>query len=473
MTTEPTNVVLIMSDEHRPDALGCAGHSTVRTPTLDGLAAEGTRFTSAYCSSPLCAPSRASFATGRYVNEIGYWDNATPYDGTVRSWGHHFDDHGIPVTTVGKLDFVPGVDDGFCDQRVPAHRETPDVHGLHRDPPIQREHSRDRIEAAGPTPDGEAWYCERESEKTQEAIEFLEARAAGSDSTDWSDDDSSDTDEPWVLCVNYILPHFPLEVERRYYNQYPTAEMDLPIDYPASDDHLILDELRHHFDGRNVDEATLRRTRAAYYGLCTALDDYIAQVLAVLDSTGLAEDTLVIYASDHGEPLGDHELWWKCCLYEPSVGVPLIFRGPGVEEGITFDRPVSFLDLVPTMAEAVGIESDDAWRGRSLLPTVRGEREPDPDRAVFSEYHAHGTSHGMFMLRQGRYKYVHYPENPDQLFDVVTDPDERDNLAALPEHEERRERFERCLRKIVDPEAVDDRARADQRDRLSALEGER
>lgn len=463
--TETTNVLLIMSDEHRPDTLGCAGHSTVRTPTLDTLAEKGTRFTSAYCSSPLCAPSRASFATGQYVHEIGHWDNATPYDGEVRSWGHHFDGHGIDVTTVGKLDFTPAVDDGFTDQRVPVHRETPDVHGLHRNPPIQRENSRDRIEAAGPVANGEAWYCEREKTRTQEAIEFLEARAAA----DGTNDDSSDT-EPWVLCVNYILPHFPLKVERRYDDRYPTSEMDLPIDYPAADDHPILDELRHHFDGRDVDEATLRRTRAAYYGLCTALDDYIAQLLAALDRVGLAEDTLVIYTSDHGEPLGDHGIWWKCCMYEPSVGIPLIFRGPGVEENVTFDGPVSLLDLVPTMADAVGIESDDTWQGRSLLPVVYGEREPDTDRAVFSEYHAHGTSRGMFMLRQGRYKYIYYPDNPDQLFDMVTDPDERHNLAAVPEHEERREQFEQQLRDIVNPETVDEWARADQRERLAELE---
>jgi choline-sulfatase len=126
----------------------------------------------------------------KYVHEIGHWDNATPYDGEIRSWGHHFDERGIDVTTVGKLDFVPDVDDGFTDQRVPIHRETPDIHGLHRDPPIQRENSRDRIEAAGPAPDGEAWYCEREGTRTREAIEFLEARAG----------DSSDT-EPCGYCV--------------------------------------------------------------------------------------------------------------------------------------------------------------------------------------------------------------------------------------------------------------------------------
>lgn len=457
----PTNVLLVMSDEHRPDALGCAGHSMVRTPALDRLAEEGTRFASTYCPSPLCAPSRASVATGRYVHETGCWDNATPYDGEPRSWGHHFSERGVDVTTVGKLDFEPGVDDGFDDQRLAAHRESPDVNGLYRDPPIQRENARDRIRAAGPV-DENVWYREREDARTEEAIRVLESKAAAEDPGSW------------VLNVNYILPHFPLEVESKYYDMYSTDAVDLPVDYPAADGHPILEELRHHFDGRDVDEDVLRRTRAAYYGLCTALDDHVDRLLAALDRLGLAEDTLVVYASDHGEPLGDHGVWWKCCMYEQSVGVPMVVWGPGVEAGAVVDAPAALLDLLPTMAGAVGIDADPAWRGRSLLPVVTGEREADPDRAVFSEYHAHGTSRGMFMLRRGRYKYVYYPDNPDQLFDVEADPDETVNLAdaPAPEFAAIRDELAADLRAVVDPDAVDRRARRDQERRLAELTGE-
>lgn len=454
----PSNVLLIMSDEHRPDALGCAGHPMVQTPTLDQFAAEGTWFTSAYCSSPLCAPSRASFATGRYVHETGCWDNATPYDGDPRSWGHHFSEHGVDVTTVGKLDFEPGVDDGFDDQRLAAHRESPDVNGLYRDPPIQRANARDRIHVAGPL-DDDVWYRDREDATTEEAVDVLASKAESGE-------------DGWVLNVNYIVPHFPLQVESEYYDLYPTDEVDLPFDNPAGDDHPTLEELRHHFDGRDVDEAVLRRTRAAYYGLCTALDDYVERLLSVLDRLGLADDTLVVYASDHGEPLGDHELWWKCCMYEPSVGIPLILRGPAVEAGATVASPTSLLDLVPTMADVVGIEHDPAWRGQSLLPVATGQRAADADRTVFSEYHAHGTSRGMFMLRSGDYKYVYYPDDPDQLFDLSSDPRELENLADDPAHEQVRDEFEAELREVVDPDATDERARHDQSKRLAALTDE-
>jgi choline-sulfatase len=466
--TEPntSNVLLVMSDEHRPDALGRAGHPLVETPTLDRIADDGTRFTNAYCSSPLCAPSRASFATGRYVHDIGHWDNATPYDGTPRSWGHHLTDHGVDVTTVGKLDFQPGSDDGFDDQRVAFHRETPDVNGLHRDPPIVRDAARERILAAGPAEsDNEAWYCEREDRVTEEAIAFLEARADEA----MGNDDANE--RPWVCWVNYILPHFPLVAEPSYYERYPEDDVALPIDYPPGDDHPILNELRAHFDGADLAEETLRRTRSAYYALCTALDDNVERLVDTLDRLGIAEDTLVVYASDHGEPLGDHGVWWKCCMYESSVGVPLAMRGPGVVER-TVDAPVSLLDLVPTMADAVGVPQDPTWRGRSLLD-VAGGGDPDTERAVFSEYHAHGVSCGMFMLRRGRYKYVYYPDNPDQLFDTESDPEELTNLASDPEYADVRAEFERRLRDHLDedPDAIDERARRDQRERLTELGG--
>jgi choline-sulfatase len=455
------NVLLVTSDEHRPDALGCAGHPVVETPTLDRLAARGARFTDAYCPSPLCVPSRAALATGRYVHEIERWDNATPYRGEPRSWGHHFRERGVDVTTVGKLDFKSGVDDGFPDQRYARHRDSPDVYGLHRDPPKVRENARERILDAGPVPDGEAWYCDMEGDVTEEAVSFLEERAA--------ERDGGADDDPWVCWASYVLPHFPLRAEERLYERYVDhPDLDLPIDNPAGDDHPVLEEIRDHFDGREVDAETLRRTRAAYYALCTALDEQIGELLDTLDRTGLAEDTLVVYLSDHGEPLGDHECWWKCCTYESAAGVPMIVDGPGVADR-TVETPVNALDAVPTMADAARIDPDPAWRGRSLLPVARGEADPDAERAVLSEYHGHGVSRGMFMLRRGDLKYVRYPDYPDQLFDLSDDPDELENRAEDSAYADACEDLAAELERRVEPspEAVDERARDDQARRLA------
>lgn len=453
------NVLLILSDEHRPDTLSCAGHPHVETPNLDSMAANGVRFTDAYCPSPLCVPSRASFATGRYVHEIGYWDNAAPYNGSPPSWGHHLSEHEVDQTTIGKLHFEPFVDDGFDNQILTSHMESLDTFGLYRDPPKVRPGGRDRIERAGPIPDGEAWYNADSSDdicdenRFERAVEWIERRG------------ERDDNEPWLLSVNPLIPHFPLQVEQSYYDLYPEAEMDLPIDCPADDNHSALEQLRDHFNGRNIDEETLRRARSAYYGLVTVLDDYIGDLLDALERTGQADNTLVIYTSDHGEVLGDHELWWKCCMYEQSAGVPLVVRGPGVDEGRTVEDPVSLLDVIPTMTDALGVPADPNWQGRSLLPVVTGEREPDTDRAVFSEYHAHGVSRSFYMIRRGQYKYVHYLNGPDQMFDLNADPQELNNLADSSEYQDVCESLESDLREVIDPVEVDERAREDQRRR--------
>jgi len=454
------NVLLIMTDEHRPDAMGCAGHPIVETPTMDSLAADGTRFTDAYCPSPLCGPSRAAFATGQYVHENGYWDNATVYDGAVDSWGHHFADRDVPVTTIGKQDYEPGVDNGFEDQRLVKNRETLDTNGLRRDPPIQRSGARDRIFESGSHPDDDENHPAEEN-ITEAAVEYLENRAA------------EDDDDDWVCWVNYHAPHFKLRPKHRY-DVYDEDEVDLPKDYPAADSHPIVDELRRHFDGRNVPEDVLRKTRTGYYGLCTGVDDQIGTVVETLDDLGLDEETLVIYTSDHGESLGDHELWWKCNMYEESVGVPLIMRGPGVTDDREVGQPANLLDLVPTMADAVGIDPAEKWQGDSLLDLARGRDDPDEERMVFSEYHAHGVSHGMFMLRQGRYKYIYYPHNPDQLFDLEDDPDEMNNLADDPSYGDLVLRLKRQLFRKVDgnPADIDQRALTDQRELLEMSYGQ-
>lgn len=450
------NVLLIVSDEHRPDALGCEGHPAVQTPTLDRLANEGTRFSNAYCPSPLCAPSRGCFATGRYVHENEIWDNGAKYDGTPKSWGHHLTERGIEPTTIGKMGWYAGVDDGFPDKRIGSSRG-PEVYAPDRFPPKPRTGARDRILDAGPV-DGEAWYTEYEQRKTDEAIEFLERQA------------EADDREDWILELNYSIPHFPLKVEREHFDAVPMDAVEAPIDQPPVEDHPVLEELRAYFDVRDVDVDTQRRARAAYYGLLGALDGYIDQVLATLERVGLDEETLVIYASDHGESLGDHELWWKCCLYDPAVKVPIIMRGPAVEPDQVVEQPVSFLDLTRTITDALDVSTDPTWRGESLLPLARDTRPEDPERVVFSEYHAHGVSQGMFMVRQGMYKLVYYPEARSQLFDLEQDPEEINNLAQDPAYEPVKAHLEAELRAIVDPDAADRRARRDQRKRLEYRE---
>jgi len=453
-TIKPMNTLLLMSDEHNRRMLGCAGHPLVRTPHPDALAARGTRLTAAYCNSPLCVPSRASLATGRYVGEIGTWDNARPYEGQFPSWGAALAAAERPVTTIGKLDYRgDGFPDGFADQRLAAQRgETGDLLGLFRDPVMKRPGSRQRIDEAGV---GESKITQRDRAVTAATVEWLER-------------ESPQLTVPWTLHVSWIAPHFPLIAPQEYFDLYPLDAIDLSATgmEPLAAQHPVVQQLRWHFDvDELVDEAQQRICRAAYYGLCTFLDEQVGRVLDALERSGQAGNTRIIYLSDHGEMLGEHGLWWKCAMYEGSAGIPMIVAGPDLPQGQVCDTPVSLVDLFPTITEGVGAPTPEGLPGRSLWPLVAGASEPD--RAVFCEYHGHGTPGGCYLLRRGTLKYVHYVGYQPQLFDLSADPDERYDLAADPAYAATLADFERELRTLTDPEEVDRRAKADQAERLA------
>ncbi len=453
---QPMNLLLLMSDEHNRQMLGSAGHPLVRTPHLDALAARGVRLTDAYCNSPLCVPSRASLATGRYVSEIGTWDNARPYEGTPPSWGAYLADAGRAVTTIGKLDFRgEGYPDGFADQRRAGQRgEKGDLLGLFRDPVVKRPGSRQRVLEAGI---GESGVTRKDRTVTAEAVE-------------WLTQEGPHTSEPWTLHVSWLAPHFPLIVPQEYFDLYPLASIDLPehSDEYLADLHPVVRQLRWHFDvDEPISEQQQRICRAAYYGLCTFLDEQVGRVLEALERSGQAENTRIIYVSDHGEMLGEHGLWWKCAMYEGAVGVPLIAAGPDLPRGRTLGTPASLVDLFPTILHGAGVPIPDGLPGRSLWPILGGPE--DRDREVFCEYHGHGTPGAAYLLRAGSLKYVHYVGYRPQLFDLASDPGERHDLAPDPRYAGTLATFEERLRAIVDPEATDRRAKADQSRRLGAL----
>ncbi len=452
----PMNVLLLMSDEQSRGMLGCAGHPLVQTPHLDALAARGVRLTNAYCNSPLCVPSRASFAAGRYVHDLATWDNASPYEGTPPSWGARLAEAGRVVTTIGKLDFRgDGYADGFADQRLAKHRgEKGDVLGLFRDPVVKRPESRQRVLETGP---GETAAIRNDRNVTAAAVNWLTTEAAQATA-------------PWTLYVNWIAPHFPLVVPQEYFDRYPLEAINLPDlddDYLASL-HPVVQQLRWHFDvDQPVDERRMRINRAAYYGLCTFLDEQVGRVLAALDQSGQAANTRIIFVSDHGEMLGEHGLWWKCAMYENSVGIPFIAAGPDLPQGRTLDTPVSLVDLYPTILDGVGVPIPAGLPGASLWPLLSGPE--DLHREIFCEYHGHGTPGGTYLLRAGSLKYVYYVGYPPQLFDLDADPGERHDLAPDPQYAQILADFEQRLRAIVDPEKVDQQAKADQGRRLASL----
>ncbi len=219
------------------------------------------------------------------------------------------------------------------------------------------------------------------------------------------------------------------------------------------------------------DEEHVRIALAAYYGMVSFLDDNIGRVLKALRDTGLEGDTLVVYTSDHGDNLGTRTFWGKSNMYEEAVGVPLILKGPGIPAGRRVATPVSLVDAYPTIIDAVGETATAEERklpGTSLLRLLDGQ---DADRTVFSEYHAVGSMTGIFMVRFGRYKYVHYDGYRPQLFNLDADPMETRDLALVRGHDALIAEGERRLRAICDPAEVSARAFNDQERRIKELGG--
>jgi choline-sulfatase len=268
-----------------------------------------------------------------------------------------------------------------------------------------------------------------------------------------------------MLFVGFVAPHFPLIAPPRYVELYPPAEMPLPrltpqngyVRHPwlhAQESYMPTDR---EF-GTNDEKR--RRAISAYYALCTMMDDHVGAIIAALDEIGATESTRVIYTSDHGEALGERAHWGKSNLYSECTQVPLVIAGPDVPRGSRCDTPVNLIDLAPTFLTAFGL-ADPELPGRCLFD-IAGE-PTNAERASFSEYHAAGAPSGAFMLRKARWKFHEYIGFPSELFDLESDPDETINRIGDPSYAEIVESLRGELRRIVDPEAADRQAKADQR----------
>lgn len=448
---KPKNLLFIISDEHQARALSCAGHPIVRTPSIDRLAARGTRFTAAYTPCPICVPARASLATGRYVHDIRYWDNAMGYDGRVSGWGVRLQAAGTRTESIGKLHYADtDRPTGFERQHHPMHlaQGIGQVWGSVRDP-IPR--PRDDIIRFGEVGAGYSSYNAYDETIRDAAVAWLR--------------NANGARAPWMLFVGFVAPHFPLIAPQRFVDLYPPASMPLPkmtprrgyLRHPWVDAQETFMPTDAEFAG---DDEKRRRAISAYYALCTMMDDHVGAIIAALEETGAAETTFVIYTSDHGEALGERGHWGKSNLYDECTQVPLVIAGPDVPAGATCDTPANLIDLAPTFLAAFGL-SDAGLPGRSLFEIARAPT--DATRASFSEYHAVGSPSGAFMLRKGRWKYHEYVGYPCELFDVANDPDETTNKADDPACREIVGELRAALRQIVDPEVADRQAKADQR----------
>ncbi len=459
---QPKNLLFIISDQHQRDALGCYGHPFVQTPHLDGLAERGTRFDAAYTNCPICVPARASLATGQYVHQIGYWDNAFPYEGRVPGWGHRLIEAGHRVESIGKLHYRSDDDaDGFGKHIVPLNvvGGQGDVMGSFRDDLPVREGARVGVSGAGP---GSSTYLDYDDDIAAHTADWLAERRTESDR---GGADGGEEAKPWVCFVSFVCPHPPYIAPQELYDLYPLDKIPLPDQWRLDErpSHPAFENFRRVMQWEEpFTEEEMRRMMAAYYGCCTHLDRNVGKVLNALEANGFSDDTRIIYTSDHGESMGNRGLWGKFTMYEESAAVPFLMAGPDVPAGEVSNDPITLVDCYQTILDAVGVEptADEAdLPGTSLWPIANGECL---NRVAFSEYHAVASHNAYYMLRDGQFKYVHFVNAAPQLFNLKTDPRELVNLAGDPAHQALLEKLKAKLSEILDPEAVDAQAKADQ-----------
>lgn len=458
--SERPNILVLMSDQHSRHALGCYGNPVVRTPNLDRLAAEGMRFNAAYCPSPLCVPSRMSFMTSRLPSRNRVWTNRHILSSAIPTWAHVLGAAGYETTLVGRMHFVgPDQRHGFelrpLGEYSARHPGVPEAGGPRwtRFPGSTSGQCRRAVEIAGTGTTTYQWFDER---VTDTACRFLTERARASDR------------RPFAAVAGFVLPHCPFVAPADLFEYY-RERVDIPAVEERQPESILRWRASRGVLEPPLNEERIRIARAAYFALCEYHDSLLGRILDCLDETGLAEDTLVVYTSDHGEMAGEHGCWWKSNYYEGSVGVPLVFRLPGViPETSECDVICNLMDLGPTFAAAGGVDPPAGTDGRSLWTWARAEHASGWRDETFSELVDSLTGLAPSrMVRSGRWKlWLHADvEEPNPaLFDLMNDPAELCDLADEPSVADVRERLIERLLQDWDPAGIAAAAREGNRD---------
>jgi arylsulfatase A-like enzyme len=425
---ERPNILLLVSDDQRPDTIHALGNDLIQTPNLDRLVASGTAFTRATCGNPICTPSRAEILSGTCSFRNGVLDfgrGIRPELPTMPRW---FADAGYRTLYVGK----------WHNDGVPVERGYSATRGLYRGG--GGKFYNPQVDWAGRPVTGYRGWIFQDDAGT--LFPELGVGLTPDISSKFADaavsllEDSAKSEQPFFLHVNFTSPHDPLLLPPGWEKTYDAASMPLPKNFAAGHpfDH-------GNFDGR--DEQLFRWPRtpeetrgelAAYYAVISHMDQQIGRILDALQTTGHEENTIVIFTSDHGLAVGSHGLRGKQSMYEHTIGVPLLMSGPGIPRGERRASQCYLRDLFPTLADLAGVDRPgERIDGRSLGPVLRGDQ---------TEIHPFVV--GYFrnfqrMIRQGDWKYIEYPAvEVTQLFNLAEDSDELHNLAEDPEYRIRR-----------------------------------
>lgn len=440
------NVLFIISDDLN-NCLGCYGDPRAKTPNIDKLAARGVRFDRAYCTFPLCGPSRNSMLTGLYPNSTGILANQQIFRQTIPSQvslPQAFRNSGYFAARIGKL----------------YHYNVPKSIGTngHDDPGswemelnpagVDRLEEESKIFSLLPGQFGGtlSWYASPKSDEDHtdgimaENAEWVLERSARK------------KDRPFFLAVGFFRPHTPYVAPAKpYFGWYPEKEM--PVVQGVKEDQADLPAAALGSYKKEQDKLTdeLRRQAVqAYYASISFMDAQVGRVVNALDRLGLAENTVIVFTSDHGYHLGEHGLWQKMSLFEESARVPLLLVAPGAAKGGVAKSPVSHIDLFPTLAGLCGVKTPDNLQGQSLIPMLKDPttvgrgwaitqvmRGGGPLRAsVTTNVGSDGPRFFGYTLRTPRWRYTEWDEGKKgrELYDHDADPKELKNLASDPAH---------------------------------------
>ncbi|MBN1808025.1 MAG: sulfatase-like hydrolase/transferase [Planctomycetes bacterium] len=423
----PLNVLFIISDQHKRSVAGCYGNALASTPNIDRLARSGTVFDNAYCPSPLCGPSRAAVMTGTHCHTCG--DFTHQQLDPVRelpTLGSVFRDAGYSTAAFGKVHIIGESqqrDLGFDERalriftdRWRQYRDRIGEENVYRYASYSRNDKtqhRDYYNSANvpvDLPDAMMY----DNLVTDLSIDFLRRRAGS----------------PWFLWMGLEKPHPEWYAPPDFHDMFSPADMPLPETLRDELPDVPRTLLNLGRPAADLSDNEVRGALAAYYANIAYLDWNVGRALDALERLGLAENTVVVYTTDHGEHLFEHGLLQKHCFFEAAVSVPLLISSPGrVPSSQRRGNLVSLIDLFPTLLDLAGISHTPGLEGRSLLDSLAGAPDPD-DVAVFSEFYSWGAPERM--IRTPAYKYVHTEGDISQLYDVLADPLELRNLASDP-----------------------------------------
>ena len=426
------NVLLIMSDDLTATALSCYGNKICQTPNIDRLAASGTRFTRAFCNATYCGPSRASMLSGYYPHATGVlgYTSPRPAIGDRATWPQHFKNSGYYTARVSKIYHmgVPGgIEEGGDGADDPASwTERFNSQGPEWKAPGTGETLEGNPDGKKPVVGGNTFVVveadgddlvHSDGKTASKAVELIKQHAQ----------------EPFFLAVGFVRPHVPFVAPREYFEPYlPYDKLPLPEKVPGDWDDIPKAGINYKTSvNMKMDERRQRKAVGGYYAAVSYLDAQVGKVLDALERSGQAENTIVIFTSDHGYHLGEHDFWAKVSLRDESSLVPLIIRVPGKQPAVC-ESLVELIDLYPTIANLCGLAAQPRLQGQDFSRLFDNPKLRIRDAAFCVAPSSKG-----FLWRDDQWAFLQYGEDAAQgieLFDVKADPRQLTNLARKPEH---------------------------------------